>query len=144
MTDEFGLIFHHLGLAVPDSTAAELFLRGQGYNAGKTVSDPLQIADLTMWRHPSAPDIEVICPADQTKGPVAEILAVRPEGLVYHLCYTTNDLNDSIDRMEQSGLRPFEVSPAKPAVLFGGERVSFFMILGVGLIEIIEGTGVCV
>ncbi len=31
-----------------------------------------------------------------------------------------------------------------PAVLFGGERVSFYMVDGLGLIEIIEGTGVAI
>ena len=83
----------------------------------------------------------MISPATAGQGPVAAILETRPDGLVYHLCYTTMDLDHTLDRIEQSGLRPFEVSPPKPAVLFGGERVSFYMILGLGLIELIEGRG---
>jgi hypothetical protein len=139
----FGLKFHHLGLAVPDRTAAGMFLRGQGYSEGATVHDPLQSADLAMWRHDVGPWIEVIAPA-WGDGPVADILAVKPEGLVYHLCYTTADLDSSLDRLEQAGLRVFEVSARKPAVLFGGAFVSFHLVLGVGLIEIIEGSGACV
>ena len=57
--------------------------------------------------------------------------------------YTTHDLEASLEQIEQAGLRPFEVSPPKPAVLFGGERVSFYLILGFGLIEVIEGVGLC-
>jgi hypothetical protein len=144
MTSAFGLEFHHLGLAVPDPAPASIFLAAQGYESTKTVFDPLQQANLAMWRHASAPDIEVICPATQGEGAVAAILAVKPEGLVYHLCYTTPDLNDSLERMEAAGLRPFEVRPPKPAVLFGGDLVSFYLVLGFGLIEIIEGAGRCV
>src|SRR5260370_22150173 len=86
--DNFGLVFHHLGLAVPAPQAATMFLRGLGYRGGQTVRDALQHADLTIWQHASAPNIEVICPAAPNAGPVADILAVKPEGLVYHLCYT--------------------------------------------------------
>ncbi len=141
--DDFGLSFHHMGLALPDPAPAALFLRGQGYGQVAAVRDPLQQADLSLWSHPSAPAVEVISPVTAGEGPVAAILETRPDGLVYHLCYTTLDLADTLDRVEQSGLRPFEVSPPKPAVLFGGERVSFYMILGLGLIELIEGRGHC-
>jgi hypothetical protein len=139
----FGLTFHHLGLAVPESTAAALFLTAQGYQLAATTFDPLQSAHLAMWQHPTAPDVEVICPAVAGEGAVATILEVRPEGLVYHLCYTTQNLDESLDRLEEAGLRAFEVRPPKPAVLFGGELVCFYVILGWGLIEIIEGAGVC-
>ena len=139
--EDFGLRFHHLGLALPDPAPAALFLRGQGYGLGATVRDPLQQADLSMWSHATAPSVEVISPVASGEGPVATILQTRPDGLVYHLCYTTMDLEQSLDRLEHGGLRPFEVSPPKPALLFGGERVSFYMILGMGLIEFIEGHG---
>jgi catechol 2,3-dioxygenase-like lactoylglutathione lyase family enzyme len=139
--NQLGLTFHHLGLAVPDPDAAGLFLTAQGYARGKTVFDPLQSANLSMWTHPVAPDIEVICPARAGEGAVAAILDVRPDGLVYHLCYTTPDMDACLDRIEEAGLRPFEVRDPRPAVLFGGERVAFYLILGFGLIEIIEGSG---
>jgi catechol 2,3-dioxygenase-like lactoylglutathione lyase family enzyme len=139
----FGLTFHHLGLAVPDPAAASTFLTAQGYRKGPEVFDPLQSANLSMWHHHDAPDIEVICPAVPNEGAVATILAVRPDGLVYHLCYTTDNLDASLDQIEQAGLRPFEICPPKPAVLFGGEQVCFCLILGFGLIEMIEGAGRC-
>ncbi len=139
--EDFGLRFHHLGLALPDPAPATLFLRGQGYRLAAAVRDPLQQADLAMWSHAAAPNVEVISPAASGEGPVATVLETHPDGLVYHLCYTTADLEQTLDQLEGHGLRPFEVSPPKPAILFGGERVSFYMILGMGLIEIIEGHG---
>ena len=141
MQGEFGLSFHHMGLALPDPAPAALFLRGQGYALAAAARDPLQQADLSLWTHPSAPAVEVISPVTPGQGPVATILGLQPDGLVYHLCYTTMDLENTLDRVEQSGLRPFEVSSPKPAVLFGGERVSFYMVIGLGLIEFIEGRG---
>jgi catechol 2,3-dioxygenase-like lactoylglutathione lyase family enzyme len=138
---DFGLSFHHVGLAVPDPTIARLFLRGQGYSLAAAIRDPLQHADLAMWEHATAPPVEVISPASPGEGPVAAILETSPGGLIYHLCYTTQDLERALDSIEACGLRPFEVSPPKPAVLFGGEHVSFYKLLGIGLIEIIEGSG---
>ena len=137
----FGLAFHHLGLALPDPAPAALFLRGQGYGLAAAVRDPLQQADLSMWTHATAPAVEVISPVTPGAGPVAAVLETHPDGLVYHLCYTTFDLEHTLDLIEQSGLRPFEVTPPKPAILFGDDRVSFYLILGMGLIEIIEGPG---
>lgn len=110
----FGLTFHHLGLAVPEMATASVFLTAQGYLPTASVFDPLQSADLAMWRHPTAPDVEVICPSPPGEGAVATILSVRPEGLVYHLCYTTQALDESLDRLEQAGLRAFEVRPRNP------------------------------
>ena len=82
---DFGLRFHHLGLAVPDTGAASVFLKAQGYREGAAVFDPLQVANLSMWLHAEAPDIELICPAVSGEGHVASILAVQPNVLVYHL-----------------------------------------------------------
>jgi methylmalonyl-CoA/ethylmalonyl-CoA epimerase len=54
------------------------------------------------------------------------------------LCYVTDNLADTLSRMNDARLRWQCVSPPKPAILFGGRRVSFYMIVGIGLIEIIE------
>jgi methylmalonyl-CoA/ethylmalonyl-CoA epimerase len=65
------------------------------------------------------------------------MLAKRPEGIVYHLCYESDNVKDSLSHMEKAGLRVFEVAEEKPAILFGGKPVSFYMVTGIGLIEII-------
>ncbi|HXZ16698.1 MAG TPA: hypothetical protein VEH77_12135, partial [Roseiarcus sp.] len=71
--------------------------------------------------------------------PLDELLSTHRDGLVYHMCYTSADLDASLEAMETHGnLRLFEVSPPKPALLFGGKPVSFYVVGGVGLIEIID------
>jgi hypothetical protein len=55
------------------------------------------------------------------------------------MCYTCADLDRSLDALESDehfGVR--SISPPTEAVLFGGKRVSFYLIEGLGLIEIID------
>ncbi len=136
MLEQFGLQFHHFGLAVKDSSFALKFLTGLGYRQERQVFDPLQNVNLILYRHGTMPDVEVVYPAAADAGPVDGLLARRPEGIIYHLCYTSSDVTESLAAIEKAGLRPFEVVPPKPAILFDGKLVSFYMVTGVGLIEI--------
>lgn len=139
--NKYGLSFHHLGLAVAKSEPALMFLQGLGYNAGSVVFDPLQDVNLQMCEHPVMPVVEVICPG-KGSGPLNALLTRSRQGLVYHVGYRTADLAASLSALEaQPGLRVICVSPPKPAVLFNGEPVSFYVIAGMGMIELIEGTG---
>jgi hypothetical protein len=136
--NKWGLAFHHLGLAVKDRGPAAHFLTGLGYRIGPTILDPLQNVHLSMCAHDRMPDVEIISPADGA-GPLDKLLSSHKDGLVYHVCYTTPDLDASLDALESEerlSVRP--ISPPKEAVLFGGKRVSFYLVEGVGLIEIID------
>ena len=134
----FGLTFHHLGLAVRRPRDATQFLGGLGYSIGAPVFDPEQNVNLIMCAHPGAmPDVEIIYPAAGTS-PVDALVAARPQGIVYHLCYVTADLPATLAALDQAGLRAICKAPPTPAVLFGGRRVSFYDIVGMGLCEIIE------
>lgn len=134
----FGLSFHHLGLAVRRPREATQFLGGLGYRIGETVFDPEQNVNLIMCSHPDAmPDVEIICPA-AGKSPVDALVAGRPQGIVYHMCYATADLAATLTALDEAGLRVICKAPPTPAVLFGGRRVSFYDIVGMGLCEIVE------
>jgi Glyoxalase/Bleomycin resistance protein/Dioxygenase superfamily len=136
--NKWGLAFHHLGLAVKDREPAGLFLTGLGYRIGPTILDPLQNVHLSMCAHDRMPDVEIISPADGP-GPLDKLLTSHKEGLVYHVCYTSSDLDGSLEALESEerfSVRP--IAPPKEAVLFGGKRVSFYLIDGIGLIEIID------
>ena len=136
--NEFGLDFHHLGLAVRRPGDATRFLRGLGYDIGETVFDPAQNVNLVMCLHRGAmPDVEIIYPAADAS-PIDRYVNLRPDGVVYHVCYVTADLAAALSRIEQAGVRAICVAPPAPAVLFGGHRVSFYNIVGMGLCEIIE------
>jgi len=47
---QFGLEFHHLGLAVRQAEGAIAFLRGLEYLIGRQVYDPLQKVNLVLCR----------------------------------------------------------------------------------------------
>jgi len=132
-----GLEFHHLGLAVRRPDDAVRFLRGLGYEIGEPVFDPEQNTNLIMCRHRAMPDTEIIYPG-RAKSAVDGLAKLHPGGIVYHVCYVTADLAATLARLEQDGLRAVCVAPPVPAVLFGGRRVSFYQIVGIGLCEILE------
>jgi len=75
--------------------------------------------------------------AGEEEGPLTPILK-RYSELVYHTCYETKDLEASLKAIKEAGLRVIPVSPPTPAILFGGRKVSFYTIMGFGLIEILE------
>jgi hypothetical protein len=133
-----GLRFHHLGLAVRRPRDAVRFLGGLGYTLDEPVFDPEQHVNLILCRHRGAmPTVEIIYPA-AAKSPIDGFLAQRPDGIVYHMCYVTDDLSATLAWMEQNGVRAVCRVPPTPAVLFGGRAVGFYDIVGMGLCEIIE------
>ena len=132
----FGLSFHHFGLAVRTPELAFRFLAALGYTGGAPVFDPLQNVNLVMRCHQLMPDVEVIWPSDGPS-PIAQIIRRGP--MIYHLCYVTDDAEASLAAMADAGLDVLTLGPAKAAVLFGGQSVSFHSIDGVGLIELIHG-----
>jgi Glyoxalase/Bleomycin resistance protein/Dioxygenase superfamily len=136
--NKWGLAFHHLGLAAKNPKAAAQFLTGLGYRIGPMIFDPRQNVHLAMCAHDHMPDVEIISPADGP-GPLDKLLSSHKDGLVYHMCYTSADLDSSLDALEGDGdLSVHSLSPPTEAVLFGGKLVSFYLIADVGLIEIIE------
>ena len=56
------------------------------------------------------------------------------------MCYTSADLDRSLEALEgdEGPVQVHSISPPKEAILFGGKRVSFYLVEGVGLIEIID------
>ena len=136
MNTNFGLNFHHLGLALQDDARAVVFLRGLGYKIGETVFDPEQNVQLRFCKSADKPAVELILPGNG-EGPLTPVLK-RYNEIIYHSCYETSELGQSLDAMQATGLRIMHVSPPKPAVLFGGRKVSFYKVMGFGLIEILE------
>jgi catechol 2,3-dioxygenase-like lactoylglutathione lyase family enzyme len=135
--NRFGLRFHHFGLAVPDPDEAFRFLRALGYDLGPVVFDALQSVNLALATHPEMPAVEVVWPSD-LPSPIDRSLR-RGGPLVYHLCYVAPAPERAIALIEEDGFNIVPIAEPKPAVLFGGQRVSFYNIDNIGLIEIIHG-----
>jgi Glyoxalase/Bleomycin resistance protein/Dioxygenase superfamily len=130
-----GLSFHHFGLAVQKVDRAVSFLQDLGYQIGTSTYDPLQNVNLMMGKHQSMPDVEIIYPAD-TAGPLDNMLKANPEN-IYHICYVTMNLEMSLEAMKVKH-RVMMIAKPQPAILFGGDPVSFYKVQGFGIIEILE------
>ena len=133
----FGLTFDHLGLATRSPEKAIAFLEGLGHQPGVLTYDPLQRVNLIYCSSTAMPAVEVIVPVDDS-GPLTAILADRDEAM-YHTCYRSSDVDASVAAIKKAGHRIVQLTTAQPAVLFGGKRVSFYLVRGFGLIEILEG-----
>jgi len=136
--ESYGLIFDHLGLAVKKPEKAVRFLRGLGYTIGEEVHDPLQKVNLLWCQSSRMPAIELIYSVNNgDNSPIDNILRDTNE-MIYHQCYRSENTKASILAIKDNAVRALCVSEMKPAILFGNKLVSFYMIDGFGLIEIIE------
>jgi methylmalonyl-CoA/ethylmalonyl-CoA epimerase len=108
-----------------------------GYEFGEPVFDPAQNVNLQLCTHASHPAVEIIWPGD-TASPVDKLANRYSSGVIYHVCYETDDLKAALAELEAAGLQPLCIWPATPAPLFGGRPVSSYNILGMGLVEILE------
>lgn len=129
--------FHHMGLLTGNAEDAARFLQALGYRLGEAVTDPLQEAVLRMAHgRDGSPDIEIISPLPDNAG--LRKLLKRRDDYLYHLCFTTSDREKSIAALTAAKEAVMEVSPPKPTVLFEGKTVSFHVVSGLGLIELLE------
>jgi hypothetical protein len=135
--ENLGLKFHHFGLAVHAPAEAFAYLAALGYREGAMEFDALQRVNVAMRHHDEMPDVEVIWPGDGPS-PIDRLIKGR-DSLIYHLCYSTPDADASLAAMEAAGLQLHTVAQPCPAILFGGLAVSFHLIGGVGMIELIHG-----
>ena len=90
-----------------------------------------------MCSHPTEPALEIIWPG-AGKGPIDALVQRHASGIVYHVCYETDDLPAALAGLAGAGIHVVCVSPRKPALLFAGRNVSFYNVVGMGLIEIVE------
>lgn len=131
------LTFHHLGLAVKDDRAALRMYGALGYEIGERVNDPLQNVYVRLCTALGRPTVEIVQPGDSGRSPVDGIISKYNE-MIYHTCYETADLAQTLQAFVALELRPLALGPRQPAVLFGGRHVSFYRIQGVGVIELLE------
>ncbi|MGH3427567.1 MAG: VOC family protein, partial [Mycobacteriales bacterium] len=131
------LRFHHFGLATRDLEKSAQFLAASGFRVGPTIFDPEQSVDLAFAEHPLMPAVELISPRPGVPGPVDRLLAAQATA-IYHLGYQCRSIEQSLTELRQAGSRVLQVSPPKPAVLFGGVHVAFVQVRDFGLVELIE------
>lgn len=132
-----GFRFHHFGLAAVDPVKAAEFAVRLGYSCGPEIFDPLQDVRLRWCEHALSPSLEIVSPASPA-GPLKRILLDQPSSF-YHLCYEiSNDTATALDVLRVDGVRVVTVVAPLPAVLFDGRLVSFHIVHGFGLLELLE------
>jgi hypothetical protein len=131
------LTFHHMGLAVKSDETALKMLRGLGYAIGDRVYDACQNVHVRLCTSADHPTVE-ICDPGVGESSVLDNIVKKYNGLIYHLCYETPDLSQTLQLFRDAGLRLATISPPKPAVLFGGRHVSFYQVADWGIIELLE------
>lgn len=129
------LTFHHHGLAVKSPDEAYRFLEGLGYARGAALYDPLQRVNLALCTHAAMPAVEVVWPAEGAS-PIDRILRQGPS--IYHTCYATHAADAWLAEMANQSIEIVTISAPTPAILFGGQKVSFHMVSGVGLVELLH------
>jgi len=135
--ETLGIRFHHLGLLTDRPDAAASALAVLGFHVAEPVHDPLQGVDLRMAEGQSEfARIEIITPCSRDSS-LGKLVARRGD-YMYHSCFRARDVAATLAAFEAQGLRVVTVAAAKPAVLFGGQRVSFHAVDGIGLVEFIE------
>lgn len=127
-----------MGLALPKDTDALLMLKTLGYYIGDKVYDPLQNAHLRLCTSKTRPTVEIVMPGNGA-GPIDQIITKYQE-MIYHTCYETDDLAATIEAFDAAGLRCLPLTERKPAVLFGGRHVSFYRVVGWGIVELLENS----
>lgn len=126
----------HIGYAVRDISKSILAFGSLGFVFGGIIEDRDRNI-LLCFGEKNGYRIELVSPAGGGKSPVDNVLK-RNGDTPYHFCYTSADLEEDIDQLEQKGFRV--ILPAAKAAAFGGKRVVFMIHPAVGLIELAEGT----
>lgn len=124
------LKFHHVGIACEDILAGidyakELF---QLQSVSETVYDGIQDANLCMVTLRDGTRLELV-----SGNAIKSVL--RKNQHLYHVCYTTRDIEKSTERLLEIGA--YQMSELNEAIFFGGRKVVFFMTK-MGMVELLE------
>jgi methylmalonyl-CoA/ethylmalonyl-CoA epimerase len=116
---------------------ARIFVSALGYRIGEAVFDPAQNVHLQLCTPETHPAVEIIWPGD-TKGPIEKLTERHAAGIIYHVCYETDNLTAALAQLAEVKLRVVCISPPTPAPLFDGRKVSLYNAVGIGLVEVLE------
>lgn len=132
-----GLAVHHFGIGTTRPEKTLLALRALGYVEERRVRDELQGVDLIWCIRGESPAMEIVS-AIGPESPLQSIFARQLDAGLYHLCFEMiTPLAETLAGFESRALRVITVREPLPAILFDGREVSFHMIQGLGLVELL-------
>jgi methylmalonyl-CoA/ethylmalonyl-CoA epimerase len=136
--EDLGFKLRHVGVAVPSlGPATETLSTLFGYRVvSGPFDDPIQKVSVNFLTtsDKDAAEIELIAPLSEDS-PVTSMLA-KSGGGAYHLCFETSDIDQALVHAKNNGC--MIVSPAVPAVAFGGRRIAWIYTRSRQLFELVE------
>lgn len=128
------LRYNHIGMATKDITETISAMKKTGTCnlISDETFDPLQKVKLQLveW---NGITIELITGIGENN-PVENFL--KKGTPLYHLCFSCNDIDESVNKMTQNGWILF--SESKPAMLFEDSPVAFLYNPSIGIIELLQ------
>ena len=131
----FGLKFHHLGLATDNPKLTLKILKNIGYKPIKTRSNKNYNVKNIICSSKSHPTVEIVAKMGG-KSPIDNIVK-KNKNLVYHICYSSKNLKKTLNMMKKKKLSIVKISNSYLSP-FEGVDASFFFLRGIGIIEIIN------
>jgi methylmalonyl-CoA/ethylmalonyl-CoA epimerase len=136
--EDLGFKLRHVGVAVPSlGPATETLSTLFGYRVvSGPFDDPIQKVSVNFLTtsDKDATEIELIAPLSEDS-PITSMLA-KSGGGAYHLCFETSDIDQALVHAKNNGC--MIVSPAVPAVAFGGRRIAWIYTRSRQLFELVE------
>jgi methylmalonyl-CoA/ethylmalonyl-CoA epimerase len=129
-------VFHHIGVAVQDLSAAiPIYKALFGYELRSgPFEDPIQrVSVCFLSREEGDTVIELVAPLG-TNSPIDRTL--KKGGGPYHVCYQVRDLDAAIGHLVAKG--SFLLSGPVPAVAFSMRRIAWLMTEGNLLVELLQ------
>ena len=132
---------HHIGYAVKNMEKAIAAFGKLGYlpengNRGGVTYDPIRQIDICFMGRDGY-RIELVSPASKGEGGDAVSDIIRKVGnSPYHICYETDDLDGTLEKLSHDGFTMF-LPPAEAPAL-EGRRVAFCMNRSIGIVEFLE------
>ena len=125
---------HHIGYAVSDIEKAQKSFESLGYTACGPVTDDYIRNVKIVFMKTGDTTVELVAP-DGEPNPVDGVLK-KNGSTPYHICYVTDDMNESIQDLKKSGYMVIKKPEAAPAI--DNCNVAFLYSAAAGMIELAE------
>jgi len=126
--------FHHVGYVVENLKDSIKRFEILGYTSSEIYIDNIQNIKIVILEKHDSPIIELILPIGEGN-PVNRFLGENSSTRLYHIAYSVEDINESIDFLRTNGFIP--TMKVAPSVAFDNKPFIFFFSQSTGLIELI-------
>ena len=133
--NNFGLKFHHLGMATNDLKLSMNLLKKAGYKIDKVRLNKNYNVKNAICSSKNQPNIEIVSKV-KGKSPIDSILK-KSNSSIYHICYMTKNLKKTLAKLKKSKVQVIKITDSYLSP-FEGVDASFFFIKGMGIVEIMD------